>query len=41
MNEGGKAILIIPSSMGYGSSDYHDIPGYSTLIFEVELINIF
>jgi len=40
MNEGGKAILIIPSSMGYGPSDYHDIPGYSTLIFEVELINI-
>lgn len=40
MNEGGKAILIIPSSMAYGSLDHYDIPGYSTLIFEVELLNI-
>lgn len=40
MNEGGKAILIIPSSMAYGPSGRGSIPGYSTLIFEVELINI-
>jgi FKBP-type peptidyl-prolyl cis-trans isomerase len=40
MNEGGKAILIIPSNLAYGSSGRSQIPGYSTLIFEVELLNI-
>lgn len=40
MKEGGKAILIIPSGMAYGPYGQGDIPGYSTLIFEVELTNI-
>ena len=40
MNEGGKAILIIPSNMAYGPSGRGSIPGYSTLIFEVELLSI-
>ncbi len=40
MNVGGKAILIIPSNMAYGSSDYNGIPAYSTLVFEVELLKI-
>lgn len=40
MNEGGKALLIIPSQMGYGAEGRDDIPGYTTLIFEVELISI-
>jgi len=40
MKEGGKARLIIPSSLGYGSRDIGTIKPYSTLVFEVELIKI-
>jgi len=39
MNEGGKYILYIPSSLAYGKDGSgDDIPPYSTLIFEIELI---
>jgi FKBP-type peptidyl-prolyl cis-trans isomerase FkpA len=41
MKEGGKAILIVPSSLGYGTTKHGDIPGYSPLVFEVELIDVF
>jgi FKBP-type peptidyl-prolyl cis-trans isomerase len=41
MKEGGKATLIVPSDLGYGPNGYSDIPGYTPLIFEVELIDIF
>jgi len=40
MKQGGKATLVIPSNLAYGSNDYHSIPGYSTLVFEVELVKI-
>lgn len=40
MNEGGKATLIIPSAIAYGSRDSGTIPAYSTLLFEVELIKV-
>jgi peptidylprolyl isomerase len=40
MNEGGKAILIIPSSIAYGTRDSGKIPAYSTLVFDVELIKV-
>ena len=40
MKEGGKATLIIPSVLGYGSSGSGSIPPYSTLIFDVELVDI-
>ncbi len=40
MKEGGKATLIIPSNIAYGNKKYKMIPAFSTLIFEVELINI-
>ncbi len=40
MNVGGKAILIIPSSMGYGDRDMGTIPPYSTLVFDVELLDV-
>lgn len=39
LNIGDKAVLIIPPQLGYGSQPHGPIPGNSTLIFEVELIN--
>ncbi|MCH7657507.1 MAG: FKBP-type peptidyl-prolyl cis-trans isomerase [Bacteroidetes bacterium] len=40
MKEGGKATLIIPSQLGYGSTGATSIPPYSTLIFDVELVDV-
>lgn len=41
MRQGGKATLIIPSELGYGSRGAGDrIPPYSTLIFDVELVSV-
>ena len=40
MSEGGKATLIIPSEIAYGSRDSGSIPAYSTLVFEVELVKV-
>lgn len=40
MRVGEKATLIIPSSIGYGSYDAGMIPPYSTLVFEVELVDV-
>ena len=40
MNEAGKATLIIPSNMAYGPNGRGSIPGYSTLLFDVEILDI-
>ena len=40
MPVGSKWMLYIPSELAYGSRDTGKIPPYSTLMFEVELINI-
>ncbi len=40
MGKGGKAKLIIPSSIGYGQRGQGPIPPFSTLLFEVELLDI-
>ncbi|MBL7137201.1 MAG: FKBP-type peptidyl-prolyl cis-trans isomerase [Bacteroidales bacterium] len=40
MNAGGKATLIIPSSLAYHNRDMGVIKPYSTLVFEVELIDV-
>lgn len=40
MKEGGKATLLIPSQLGYGSANLGAIPPNSVLIFEIELIDV-
>jgi len=40
MKVGGKRILVVPPEFGYGPNDYQTIPGNSTLIFEVELLDV-
>jgi FKBP-type peptidyl-prolyl cis-trans isomerase FkpA len=41
VNEGGKAMLIIPSKLAYGpNASGPDVPAFSTLIFDVELVKV-
>jgi FKBP-type peptidyl-prolyl cis-trans isomerase FkpA len=37
--KGGKGKLLIPSAYAYGSSGQGSIPGYSPLVFEIELVD--
>lgn len=39
MKRGGEATLIVPSWLAYGSAGYYTIPGYTTLIYEVQLMD--
>ena len=40
MHVGDKWVIYIPSEMGYGSKASGPIPGFSTLIFDVELLGV-
>lgn len=41
LKKGERATLIIPANLGYGQSDMGNIPANSTLIFDVELMEVF
>lgn len=41
LNEGSKATLVIPSKLAYGATGASaDIPPYSTLVFDIELVKV-
>lgn len=40
MEVGEKAILIFPSTLGYGSSGQGSIPANSPLVFEIEVVEV-
>ena len=40
MKEGGKAQLVIPSSIAYGYYGSGEIEGYTPLVFDVELVEV-
>jgi FKBP-type peptidyl-prolyl cis-trans isomerase FklB len=40
MKTGSKYKLYVPYDLGYGESDYGQIPGGSTLVFEIELLAV-
>ncbi|MCQ2227384.1 MAG: FKBP-type peptidyl-prolyl cis-trans isomerase [Bacteroidales bacterium] len=40
MHIGDRWIVYIPSEMGYGSRGDSTIPGNSTLVFEIEVVNV-
>jgi len=40
MNKGGKAMLLIPSSLAYGPTGYYIISPYTPLLFDLELVRV-
>jgi FKBP-type peptidyl-prolyl cis-trans isomerase len=41
MKEGGKATLLVPSSLAYGASgNGYGIPGYTPLLYDVQLVRV-
>jgi FKBP-type peptidyl-prolyl cis-trans isomerase FkpA len=40
MNEGGKATFLVPSKLGYGTTGFYGIDGYTPLLYEVELVRV-
>ena len=40
MKEGGKRILVVPASMGYGNTVVEPLPANATLVFSIELVSI-
>ena len=40
LNEGGKAFLIAPPTLGYGSNDLEAIPPNSILVYNLEVVEV-
>lgn len=41
IGKGGRVMIIVPSTKGYGSADNGSIPGNSVLVFSVDLIGFY
>jgi len=41
IGEGGRAVIVFPSNLGYGDNERAAIPAYSPLIFRVELVSYY
>jgi len=40
MGEGAQYKIVIPSSLGYGSTSFYNVPAYSTLIYDMEMLHV-
>jgi FKBP-type peptidyl-prolyl cis-trans isomerase FkpA len=40
MKQGGKASFLVPSKLAYGTTGYYTIPGYTALLYDVELVQV-
>jgi len=40
MKEGGKATLLLPSKLAYGTQGFYSIAGYTALLYDVELVKV-
>jgi len=40
MKAGGKATILLPSSLAYGTQGYYTIPGYTALLYDIELAKV-
>jgi FKBP-type peptidyl-prolyl cis-trans isomerase len=40
MKEGGKATFLIPSKLAYGTQGYYTVPGYTPLVYDVQLARV-
>ena len=40
MHEGGRTLLLLPSSLAYGEFGYMGIPGYTPLLIDVNLVKL-
>jgi hypothetical protein len=40
MKEGGSATFLIPSKLAYGTQGYYTIPGYTPLLYDVQLVKV-
>jgi len=40
LNKGSKVTLILPSSLAYGEQGYQQIPGFTPLVFDIELVDV-
>jgi FKBP-type peptidyl-prolyl cis-trans isomerase len=40
MKVGGKSKLLVPSDLAYGTAGYNIIPGYTPLLFDIELVRV-
>lgn len=41
MRKGGRYKLFVPSELAYGNKGYNEIPPYSTLIFDIQIIDVY